>query len=125
MRHLCANTLQAHQIRTVDPVSYTHLDVYKRQGMVQLWHVYVLAALQGIINAIDNPVRQAFAMELVGRERLVNAVALNSMLFNGARIIGPALAGLIIARAGSPLAGIGIVPVSYTHLDVYKRQKPC
>lgn len=78
-------------------------------GLVQLWHVYVLATLQGIINAIDNPVRQAFAMELVGRERLVNAVALNSMLFNGARIIGPALAGLIIARAGNPLAGIGVV----------------
>ncbi len=78
-------------------------------GLVQLWHVYVLATIQGIINAIDNPVRQAFAIELVGRERLVNAVALNSMLFNGARIIGPALAGLIIASAANPLLGIGIV----------------
>jgi MFS family permease len=69
-------------------------------GAIQLWHVYILAATQGIINAIDNPTRQAFAVELVGREHLVNAVALNSMLFNGARIIGPALAGLIIARVG-------------------------
>jgi MFS family permease len=69
-------------------------------GAIQLWHVYILAAIQGTINAIDNPTRQAFAVELVGREHLVNAVALNSMLFNGARIIGPALAGLIIARIG-------------------------
>ncbi len=69
-------------------------------GAIQLWHVYVLASIQGVITAIDNPTRQAFAVELVGREHLVNAVALNSMLFNGARIIGPALAGLIIAKIG-------------------------
>ena len=69
-------------------------------GAIQLWHVYVLAPIQGVITAIDNPTRQAFAVELVGREHLVNAVALNSMLFNGARIIGPALAGLIIAKIG-------------------------
>lgn len=75
-------------------------------GAVQLWHVYVLAALQGIITAIDNPARQAFAFELAGRERLINAVALNSMLFNGARIIGPAMAGLIIGQ-------YGIAPVLY------------
>jgi MFS family permease len=78
-------------------------------GAIQLWHVYVLAAFQGIINAIDNPARQAFAVELVGREHLINAVALNSMLFNGARIVGPALAGLIIASAISPSAGIALV----------------
>ena len=78
-------------------------------GAIQLWHVYILAAAQGIITAIDNPVRQAFAVELVGRDHLVNAVALNSMLFNGARIIGPALAGLIIAGAGSTLRGIALV----------------
>jgi MFS family permease len=78
-------------------------------GAIQLWHVYVLAALQGVITAIDNPTRQAFAVELVGREHLVNAVALNSMLFNGARIIGPALAGLIISGFGNSLTGIGMV----------------
>src|SRR5262245_40026711 len=61
--------------------------------MIQLWHIYMLATAQGIINAIDNPARQSFAVELVGREHLVNAVALNSMTFNGARIVGPALAG--------------------------------
>ncbi len=69
-------------------------------GAIQLWHVYVLAAAQGVINAIDNPARQAFVSELAGREHLVNAIALNSMLFNGARIIGPAIAGLVIAYAG-------------------------
>jgi MFS family permease len=78
-------------------------------GAIQLWHVYVLAAIQGVITAIDNPTRQAFAVELVGREHLVNAVALNSMLFNGARIVGPALAGLIIAGFGNSLTGIGMV----------------
>lgn len=75
-------------------------------GAVQLWHIYVLAALLGVINAIDNPARQTFAAELAGREHLANAVALNSMLFNGARIVGPALAGLLIAR-------VGIAPALY------------
>ncbi len=69
-------------------------------NQIQLWHVYVLAAIQGVITAIDNPTRQAFAVELVGREHLVNAVALNSMLFNGARIVGPALAGITISKIG-------------------------
>ncbi len=69
-------------------------------GMIQLWHVYLLATAQGIINAIDNPARQAFVPELVGRDHLPNAVALNSMLFNGARIIGPAAAGLLISQIG-------------------------
>jgi MFS family permease len=75
-------------------------------GVIQLWHIYVLALIQGTISAIDNPSRQAFVPELAGREHLVNAVALNSMLFNGARIIGPALAGVVIAR-------IGIAPTLY------------
>jgi MFS family permease len=78
-------------------------------GLIQLWHVYVLAFIQGVITAIDNPVRQAFVVELVGREHLVNAVALNSMTFNGARIIGPALAGIMIAGASSTFTGISLV----------------
>lgn len=77
-------------------------------GAIQLWHVYVLAAIQGTVNAIDNPARQAFVPELAGRDYLVNAVALNSMLFNGARIVGPALAGLVIAR-------FGIAPTLYVN----------
>ena len=60
----------------------------------------MLAAWLGIINALDNPTRQTFAVELVGRDTLVNAVALNSMQFNAARIIGPAMAGLLIAKLG-------------------------
>jgi MFS family permease len=67
---------------------------------VQLWHIYVLAAMQGCVQAIDTPVRQAFVAEMVGREELTNAIALNSMTFNSGRIIGPALAGFLIARFG-------------------------
>lgn len=67
---------------------------------VQLWHVYVLAAFLGTVNAFDGPVRQAFGVELVGREQLVNAVALNSSIFNMARIMGPAVAGMAIAAVG-------------------------
>src|SRR5260221_2357568 len=55
-------------------------------NVIRLWHVYVLACIQGLITAIDNPVRQSFVVEMVGREDLVNAVALNSMTFNLARI---------------------------------------
>lgn len=69
-------------------------------GLIQLWHVYILAAIQGMINAFDNPARQAFVPELSGREHLVNAIALNSMLFNSARIVGPAVGGLLIAQFG-------------------------
>lgn len=68
---------------------------------IQVWQMYVLAAMQGIINAIDQPVRQAFAAELVSNEDRPNAIALNSMLFNAARIIGPATAGILIAKAGA------------------------
>ena len=70
-------------------------------GAIQLWHIYVLAVFQGITNAIDNPVRQAIAVEVVGKEDLINAVGLNSVQFNVARIVGPALAGVLIARIGT------------------------
>lgn len=73
-------------------------------GSIQLWHIYVLALLQGIVSAVDNPARQTFTSELVGRDLLANAVALNSMQFNTARILGPALAGIVIARFGVPTA---------------------
>lgn len=78
-------------------------------GAIQLWQVYVLALIQGIITAIDNPVRQTFVVELVGRDNLINAVALNSMLFNGSRIVGPAVAGIMIAGASTTLTGIALV----------------
>ena len=72
-------------------------------GMVQLWHVFVLALLLGVNNAVDMPTRQAFVSEMVPRERLLNAVSLNSAQFNASRIVGPGLAGLLIALFGTPL----------------------
>ncbi|WP_161569252.1 MFS transporter [Candidatus Oscillochloris fontis] len=68
--------------------------------LIQLWQVYLLALLQGFVNALDAPVRQAFAIELVGKEDRPNAVALNSIVFNGSRIIGPAMAGILIGPLG-------------------------
>ena len=68
--------------------------------VVEVWMILVLAFLLGIANAVDMPVRQAFSIELVGREDIGNAVALNSAMFNGARVVGPALAGLAIAAFG-------------------------
>jgi MFS family permease len=76
------------------------LAVLTISGLVQVWMILLLAFLLGIANAMDMPVRQAFAIELVGREHVGNAVALNSAMFNGARVVGPALAGLAIAAFG-------------------------
>ena len=69
-------------------------------GQVELWHVYVLAVVLGLSNAFEQPARQAFVVEMVGKDDLLNAVALNSGLFNGARLVGPAIGGVIIAAAG-------------------------
>ena len=69
-------------------------------GQVRYWHVAVLAAIYGAGRAIDIPARQSYITDLVGRPDLPNAVALNSLVFNGARIVGPAVAGLLIARFG-------------------------
>ena len=73
-------------------------------GKVQYWHVLVLAMLQGICTAFDNPTRQSFIVEMVGKEHLMNAIALNSAIFNGARIIGPALGGFAMDAFGPALA---------------------
>jgi MFS family permease len=69
-------------------------------GHVQVWEVLVLASLLGLTNSVDMPTRQAFVVEMVGREDLPNAIALNSSLFNMARVVGPGLGGLIIAWLG-------------------------
>ncbi len=69
--------------------------------LVQLWHVYIFAFLLGCVAAFDSPARQTFVSELVGEAHLSNAVALNSTSFNAARMIGPAIAGLLIAAVGS------------------------
>jgi MFS family permease len=69
-------------------------------GLIELWQIFVLAAMLGLTNALDNPTRQAFVVEMVGREDVMNAVALNSSLFNSARLVGPAVGGVIIAVVG-------------------------
>ena len=67
---------------------------------IQVWQIYVLAALLGVVNAFDIPGRQAFLIDMVGREHLMNAIALNSSMFNGAHVIGPAVAGILVAKIG-------------------------
>jgi MFS family permease len=68
--------------------------------LVELWMVYVLSLLSGLVVAIDNPTRQSFYAEMVGVEHVTNAVSLNSAVFTGSRVIGPAVAGILIATAG-------------------------
>jgi MFS family permease len=68
--------------------------------LIQVWHIFVLAALLGVVNAFDIPARQSFLVDMVGKEDLMNAIALNSSMFNGARIVGPAIAGILIAKIG-------------------------
>jgi MFS family permease len=69
-------------------------------GAVQLWMIYVLALGLGAVNALDNPARRAFVVEMVGAEHVSNAVSLSSAMFMAARVVGPAVAGLVIASAG-------------------------
>src|SRR5438105_10081873 len=78
-------------------------------GTVRVWHVAALAAFLGVVNAFDIPARQAFIVDLVGKEDLMNAIALNSSAFNAARVIGPAVAGGLIGvlRVGACLLYYG------------------
>lgn len=69
-------------------------------GRVEIWHLFAIATGFGIANAFDIPTRQAFAVDMVGKEDLINAIALNSSMFNGARIVGPAIAGILVAAVG-------------------------
>ena len=71
---------------------------------VQIWQIYALAFGLGLVTVVDNPTRQSFAAEMVGRGGMANAIALNSAVFNLARIAGPAVAGLVIAAVGTPAA---------------------
>jgi MFS family permease len=81
-------------------------------GVVQIWHIFVLAGVLGVVNAVDMPVRQSFAAELVPRSDLMNAIALNSASFNLARVLGPAVAGVALAVYG-PAFNFGINALSY------------
>jgi MFS family permease len=78
------------------------LGILTSMGIATVWHVAVLAFFLGTINAIDIPTRQSFLAEMVGKGHIVNAIALNSAAFNGARIIGPMIAGLTISYLGIP-----------------------
>jgi MFS family permease len=88
------------------------LAVLTATGVVQLWHVYALALIQGIATAVDNPARQTFVSEMVDTAHLPNAVALNSASFNLGRLIGPAVAGLVIAW-------FGIAPALYVNAATF------
>jgi MFS family permease len=105
-------------------------------GHVQIWHVLVLASLLGLTNSIDMPTRQAFVVEMVGHEDLTNAIALNSSLFNMARVLGPGLGGLIIAWLGvAPLflmnaasfiaviIGLALIDMKSLHGISYRKNK--
>jgi len=69
-------------------------------GRVEVWHIFVLASMLGVVNAFDIPGRQSFLVDMVGKEDLMNAIALNSSMFNGARVVGPAIAGILVAKIG-------------------------
>ncbi len=86
--------------QTVSMVLAFLLAVLTLTHRIQVWQIMVLAAGMGVVNAFDIPARQAFLMDMVGREDLMNAIALNSSMFNGARILGPAVAGIVVAWVG-------------------------
>lgn len=97
-------------------------------GLVEYWHVAVLGLVLGFANVLDMPARQSFVVELVGREDVVNAVALNSAAFNAARIVGPAVGGVLIGRFGlAPafvLNSLGFVVVIATLLTLRAHGRP-
>ena len=81
-------------------------------GQVQLWHIYAAAIALGVVSAVDMPARQSFVVDLVGRDDLMNAIALNSALFNTTRVAGPALAGILLTAFG-PAVCFVLNAVSY------------
>ena len=96
---------------------------------IREWHVIILAALLGVVSAFDAPARQAFVPDMVGKDDLPNAIALNSMMFNSARVIGPAMAGLALALFGAAwcftINGISFlaVLVGLWLMDLPKRER--
>ncbi|WP_043226798.1 MFS transporter [Streptomyces sp. NRRL F-5193] len=104
------------------------LAVLTLSGQVQVWHVYLIAFLLGMVTVVDNPARQSFVSEMVGPDQLRNAVSLNSANFQSARLVGPAVAGVLIAGVGSgwaflinglsflaPLAALWLMRTSELH----------
>lgn len=86
--------------QSIAALASASMAVLIRTGHVDLWHVYLVAGIVGINNAFDMPARQAFVSEMVGKDDLANAIALNSTLFNMGRLVGPALAGLVLGTLG-------------------------
>jgi MFS family permease len=91
-------------------------------GVVRVEYVIILAAINGLVTAFDMPARQTFVVEMVGREDLPNAIALNSMIFNGARVVGPAVAGVLISVIGIAgcffLNGLSYIAVIWSLLEM-------
>ena len=104
------------------------LAVLDRTGHIQFWHVATLATLYGIATTVDLPARQSFVVEIVGKHDLINAIALNSAVFNGARVVGPAVAGLLVARYGVGIAfllnGLSFVAVLAALLAIRTEGEP-
>lgn len=86
--------------QSIAALASASMAVLIRTGHVDLWHVYLVAGIVGVNNAFDMPARQAFVSEMVGKDDLANAIALNSTLFNLGRLVGPALAGLVLGTLG-------------------------
>ncbi len=76
------------------------LAVVTMMGKIQIWQIFILAVLMGIINAFDMPTRQSFVADMVGKKDLMNAIGLNALVLNGARMLGPAIAGILISAYG-------------------------
>jgi MFS family permease len=86
--------------QTIMTVLAVVLGVLTVTGVVRVWMIFVLAALNGVANGLDNPARQSFVIEMVGPDDVANAVALNSVVVNASRVIGPAIAGVLIVTVG-------------------------
>jgi MFS family permease len=99
-------------VNLVAMVQASTLFVLAFTGVVEIWHVYLLALVAGFVNAVEMPVRQAFVAELVPRDDLVNAIALSSTSFNLSRVVGPAVAGVTIAAFGVAI-NFGVNAISY------------
>ena len=104
-------------VNVVAMVQASSLFVLALTGVVEIWHVYLLALVAGFVNAVEMPVRQAFVAELVPREDLTNAIALSSTSFNLSRVVGPAVAGVTIAAFGVA-SNFGVNAVSYLSVIV-------
>ena len=104
-------------VNVVAMAQATTLFVLAITGVVEIWHVYLLALVAGFVNAVEMPVRQAFVAELVPREDLTNAIALSSTSFNLSRVVGPAVAGVTIAAFGVA-SNFGVNAVSYLSVIV-------